>query len=355
MNMMLLHRWAGLIFGGWLALVCLSGAILVYKNPLLSLLYPQLATVGPVADVSDWGPLVNQLQQDGRFRFVRLPSADAPWLEAVTSDKQHYYYDLQHGLLLVRDNYSDVFGWLYEFHLYLLAGETGRELLGICALAGILLMLTGLYRWWPTQWHWSLWRVPAWRNDLKTSRQWHTSFGSITLPLMLLCCVTGALLVYSRPVNTALFWLLAEQPVSSEVKYKAAVPLNEGDWQQALQVASQQWPGAELRLLSLRRQPADLFRFRIKGTEEWHPNGRSVVLIDPATYQVVIADNAAEFSIVQRAFNLVYPLHIGSVGGEIYRILLVIGGLIPLLLAVTGYIYYIQRRRRKGLQQPTAG
>jgi len=61
----------------------------------------------------------------------------------------------------------------------------------------------------------------------------------------------------------------------------------------------------------------------------------------------VLADDAMEFSIVQRAFNLVYPLHIGSVGGEIYRILLVIGGVVPLLLAVTGYIYYIQRRRRK--------
>lgn len=352
MNMMLLHRWAGLIFGGWLALVCLSGAILVYKNPLLGLLYPQLAVVEPVAEISDWGPLINQLQQDGRFRSVRLPAEDALWLEAVTPDKQHYYYGLEQGLLLVRDNYSDILGWLYEFHLYLLAGKTGRELLGIVALAGILLMVTGLYRWWPLQWRWSLWRVPGWRNDLKTSRQWHTSFGSMTLPLVLWCCLTGALLVYGRPVNSALYWLLAEQPVGSEVQYKPDVALNAGDWQRALHVASRQWPGAEVRLLSLRHQPVDFFRFRIKGTEEWHPNGRSIVLVDPATYQVVLADDAMEFSIVQRAFNLVYPLHIGSVGGEVYRILLVIGGIVPVLLAVTGYVYYIQRRRRKAFGLP---
>lgn len=348
MNMMLLHRWAGFIFGGWLALVCLSGAILVYKNPLLTFFYPQLADVQPVAEVSHWGPLINRLQQDERFRFVRLPSDDALWLEAVTADKQHYYYDVEQTLLLVRDNYSDTIGWLYEFHLYLLAGDTGRELLGICALAGILLLITGLYRWWPVSWRGSLWTIPVWKNDLRTSRQWHTSIGSLTLPLVLLCCLTAALLIYGRSVTSALYWLLADQPVSGqEVKSDGSVPPTEGDWQRALQLASQQWHGAELRLLHFRRKPTDVFRFRAKAAHEWHPNGRSIIQIDPVSYRVIVAANEAEYSIVQRAFNLVYPLHIGSVGGETYRILLVIGGVAPVWLAVTGYIYYIQRRRRK--------
>jgi len=56
-----------------------------------------------------------------------------------------------------------------------------------------------------------------------------------------------------------------------------------------------------------------MFRKRLPG--EWHPNGRSYVLIDPYTADVIQAIDAREQGTGTRLMHAVYPVHAARVGG----------------------------------------
>lgn len=56
-----------------------------------------------------------------------------------------------------------------------------------------------------------------------------------------------------------------------------------------------------------------MFRKRLPG--EWHPNGRSYLVIDPYTGEVVQTIDARAQGIGTRFMNTIYPVHAATVGG----------------------------------------
>ncbi|GAB3020166.1 PepSY-associated TM helix domain-containing protein [Bowmanella dokdonensis] len=345
MNGKAVHRWLGWLAGSWFVLVSLSGALLLYKNPLLAWQYPELRQAGPVASVTHWGPLLNQLQQDPAFRYAKLPAADALWLEAVTHDDIRHYYDQGFELLLVRAPHSDLIGWLYDFHLHLLLGELGHEILGYLGLSIVALIGVGLYLWWPRQFRRQLWRLPLTKLNLRTLRQWHTSLGSLFTPLLLLATLTGVLMVFNGPFRAGMNWLFTDPPLQMPSREPVPWPLADTDWPEILQVATRHWPQMDFRLLSFRQQETDAVSFRAKATDEWHPNGRGVLILEPGTRQVLLARTAESLGQGHQLSNAIYPLHIAAVGGNWYKIPLLLTGLLPLLLMTTGLVYYLKRPR----------
>ncbi|MBT1064637.1 PepSY domain-containing protein [Bowmanella sp. Y26] len=342
-----LHRWLGLGLGIYLVLVSLSGALLLYKNPLLRFQYPELREIELVADIRIWGPLVNQLQADPRFRYIKLPEAEAPWLEAVTHSDDRHYYDHQANLRLIRPAHNDLIGWLYDFHLHLLAGKDGRLVMGYLGLGVLVMFVAGLVQWWPRHFRRQLWRLPKPKADLRTMRQWHTSVASLSFPLQLLALLTALALIFSAQVRPVFSWLMNDPPEGAQSVTVQSQPLAETDWQTALNTAVEYWPKMEFRLLSLRSAASDAISMRAKSINEWHPNGRSRLMLDAEGKQIVASQLADDFGTGQRFYNLMYPLHMAAVGGEGYRLLLLAGGLIPLLLFITGLWYYLLRGRRQ--------
>lgn len=346
MTAKLWHRWLGLVLGIWLVLIGLSGAVLLYKNPLLRWQYPQLQGIEPVADISAWGALMDQLQQDPAFRYAKLPAEDALWLEAVTHTDSHYYYDHQGQLRLVRAAHSDVLSWLYDFHLHLLAGKDGRQVMGYLGLAILVMLITGLVQWWPRQVRRQLWRLPWRKPDLRTLRQWHTSLASLFSPLQLLILLTALAVIFSAQVRPALNWLFNDPVVVKSDAQPMVQPLSQSDWTEVLVRARSYWPQMEFRLLSFRGDAEQAYRLRAKSPNEWHPNGRSTLLIDAVSYQILDSQNADELGRGQRLYNLMYPLHMAAVGGQGYKLLLLFGGVLPLILFISGLWYYLLRRRK---------
>lgn len=341
-----LHRWLGLWLGIYLLLVSLSGALLLYKNPLLRIQYPELREIELVTDIRIWGPLVNQLQADPRFRYIKLPEAEAPWLEAVTHSDDRHYYDHQANLRLIRAAHSDLIGWLYDFHLHLLAGKDGRLVMGYLGLGVLVMFVAGLVQWWPRHFRRQLWRLPSPKADLRTLRQWHTSIASLSSPLQLLALLTALALIFSAQVRPLLSWLLNDPPTVAQSVTVTPQPLAVTDWQAALNSAVDYWPQMEFRLLSLRSNELDAISLRAKSINEWHPNGRSRLMLEADGQRVIAAQLADDFGTGQRFYNLMYPLHMAAVGGESYRLVLLVAGLIPLPLFVTGLWYYLLCRRR---------
>lgn len=347
------HRWTGWLLGIWLMLISLSGALLLFKNDLLRWQYPILASAPSTAPTSAaiWGAQLNALQQQSQFRYVKFPDHDAHWLEAVTFANQRYYYSAKQQLLLVREPRGDWIDWLYDFHLHLLAGDTGHQVIGYIGLLVVLLIISGIIQWWPRHFSWRVIKLPLHRFNTRALRQWHAVIGLLFAPLILLTALTGSMMVFHQPVKAALGWAFSDTVTALPKQTAGTLATELTNWPQALTLAGQHWPAAQLRLATLRPDIDSPITLRAKAADEWHPNGRGIMQIDAAANQVIYAMPANELGQGEQIRNTFYPLHIAAIGGAPYRWTLFLSGLIPVILLILGLSYSVHSRRSRQMRQ----
>ncbi|MCA1929330.1 PepSY domain-containing protein [Rheinheimera sp.] len=336
-----LHRFFGLILALWLVPASLTGAVLLYKNSLLQWFYPQLQQP-LVTDLAIWGKVLDALPQTD-YNFARLATAERPWLELARLDGTLEYWSASGQLLLSRSPYQDFISWCYEFHLHLFSAELGEQIIGVLGLLALLLIGSGLWQSWPRHWGWRLWRLPLTAAVIRWSRQWHFVIAFWTAPLLLLTSVTGTAMVYNQQVQQALSWVFRDPGVTAPVSAVLSYPVTESQWALWLPAAQQQLPDGALRLVSFRKNAQQELSIRAQLTAEWHPNGRTVIKVDPASISVLSVQKATEMGQGKQLSQLIYPVHMAAVGGELYKILLLLAGAIPLVLWGLGMTYHKSR------------
>ncbi len=97
------------------------------------------------------------------------------------------------------------FLWLVDLHNNLLGGHTGRLVNGLAAIATTLLLVSGLFIWWPGRdrsWRSSLWvtRGAPWRTQL---RQLHNTMAIWPFLLLLLWALGGIYFALPGPFEAA--------------------------------------------------------------------------------------------------------------------------------------------------------
>lgn len=340
-----LHLWLGLTIGTLFALVGLSGSVLVFHPELVQWQHPQLAVQAPVADGRVLASVLDAWTPRG-LSAIDFPRDAMPAWQAYFDDGSRRYFATDDGaLLLTRTTGDDLLLWLHEFHVELLGGEAGHQVLGAVGWISLGLLLTGLYLWWPR--HGSLashlrpYRGPPIRRWLS----WHRSAGVLLLPLLLLVTLTGVGMVYHDGARSLLTGLFGggSPPAAPTLAASGARP----DWPKVLDTARDALPGARLVRTSLPAAGSDVVGFRVRLPTEWHPNGRSLVFVDAAGRRVLMAHDATDQAAGARLDEAVYPLHIGAVGGRPYRWAVTLAGLVPAFLLVTGFLFWRRRRGKR--------
>ena len=104
------------------------------------------------------------------------------------------------------------------------------------------------------------------------------------------------------------------------------------DWAAMFAAARAQYPGAEIRLVSLPRKPGGLILMRLRQQPEWLPNGRTLVWFRPENGALVDTRNVQAMPTGIRAYNALYPLHAGKVGGILWKLVIASTGLVLAML-----------------------
>lgn len=338
-----LHLWVGLGVGTVFALNGLAGSVLVFHADLLRWQHPQLAAFEPHADPAVLERLVAQWAPQG-VRSMDLPKPGLPVWQAYFANGERAYFSPEDGALLLRRSAdNDVLMWLHEWHVALLAHETGKQVLGVIGWVSLGLLLTGLYLWWP--------KWGRWRSHLRVYAQpparrwvtWHRSSGTLLLPLLLLATVTGVGMVYGKGFHAVLTATLGGSAPTTPV---LAGKADEVNWPAVLDQAHHALPGARVSRVSMPKSGGTVISFRARAQGEWHPNGRSEIHVDAAGTRVLDVFDATAQAAGARASAALYPLHVGVVGGAATRWVTALVGLVPMFLLVTGFLFW--RRRRSG-------
>lgn len=332
------HRWLGLTLSLWLIVMAVTGSVLLYKNELLSWQYPQLQLEQPLTH-DQVAPVVDQFDNG----YALMPTQGRPWLEVVNSDNTHFYYNAEGTRVLQRPHLSDAISWMVELHHHLLLDELGEDLLGIIGLLSLVLITTGLIRWWPK--HARFRRAlsvrffnPFSKRGSQTLWQLHRLVGVALFLPVALSLVTGTAIMYAGPVKSALITLLpdssAEQPTTS-------LSAQATTWSERLTLAEQALPGADPRLLYLQKP-----RIRAKHADEWHPNGRNYVSFSDSGQVTQVIDERRT-PLGNRLSNMIYPTHAGSIGGALYTFVVLLAGIGLMVLPLTGLWFYSKRSQLK--------
>ncbi|GGD60083.1 PepSY-associated TM helix domain-containing protein [Lacimicrobium alkaliphilum] len=333
------HTWLGLLLSLWVLLMAVTGTVLYYKPALLKLTYPALELETPVSQAQAARQL-DQLSSPLTQGYAYMPTDNAPWLEVVDQDKTHWYFG-HSGMLLKRERHGDLIDIFVSLHHDLMLGGTGKDLLGIFGLASVLLVVTGLIRWWPrhgfSRRHFTVhWFSLKTRKGLQTLSELHKVSAALMAIPILVILATGSAIIYSQPVNKMLVSLLpasGTQPViPSPVPYAT-------DWQDRFNVAKALFDDASPRLVYLSRD-----RMRLKFDDEWHPNGRSYLGFSPQSGDLIELESVRQTAQGNRLSHTIYPLHVAAVGGLFYLIVSTVAGLTLIILPVTGIAYYLKRR-----------
>jgi sulfite reductase (NADPH) flavoprotein alpha-component len=390
-----LHWFLGITAGLVLALMGTTGALQSFQPEILRLLNPGVLTIAAPAGATPLAPdvLRERVQADMPGRRLnsltllsdpRLPARAVFALPPPSAGQpmrrgELRWVDPFTGKVLPVPRGVGFFETVRELHRFLLAGEIGKQIVGACAMILIFLSLSGLYLRWPRQ-------VAQWKAWLSVSpRQkgraflWnlHATLGTLALLCYLLSALTGmywAVDVYRSTVSSMLGapqrgagGLGGGGPNAAQNAASGAGPTQTPGRGPAATAAAAPTPlPANTPPLSLDRARAqiiqaagaiDTITFALPARPD---QPLQVTYIDAgaphdrATNQVVFdaagsirqhqryADKPAGVRLV----GSVYPLHTGEFFGLPGRIILMLSALGLPVFAVTGWMLYLDRRRK---------
>jgi uncharacterized iron-regulated membrane protein len=327
----ILHRWTGAFIGLLLALIGLSGAILLWEGEWINLpgaSDPLAENAVQIAAITD-----RAIAQGGLSRITF--ASDEIGLHLVVRDGGGGAYLSQQGLAV--DQWSSQWQrpelWLFDFHHHLFSGETGETITGLAGLAGMLFVVTGLVLWWRSR---RTFRIRLWPQLMAPGPvvKHHRDLGVVAAPLLLVSMLTGTMMLF-EPIRSALIGK-EERP---KVEQRWARQPTAGE---ALLFAKARFPDAALRRITMPHEPGGAIGVRMKRPFEWTPNGRTQLTF--AVDGTLIIQDAAAANRSATLNEKLYPVHTAKVGGLLWKLAMTASGL---ALAMLGLFAFWSFWRRK--------
>lgn len=358
-----LHWLFGITAGLVLALMGTTGAIWSFQEELLRLFNPQALSVeqreGSVLAPAE---LVQRVEAEQGEKVamlwvdVRGEQVARVWFTPPPGKHrgQLRYADPYTGVLKGEVAGQDFFDLMLRLHRFLAMGDIGQQITGACTLMLIFFCLSGLYLRWPRKaLNWRTWLTFDWRKKGRAFN-WdlHAVAGTWCLLFYLLFALTGLTWSYEwyRDGMRSLFGytpavteLSARQNMSKAASEVRTVNY-EAIWTQLQNAAGPSLTTYNLRLSAKATEPASV---RYLSQESGHERAFDILLLDPTTGHVLQHDRYAEKSVSNQLLQSIYALHVGSYFGLPGRIILTVASLSMPLFFITGWLLYLDRRRKQ--------
>ncbi|MCU0210658.1 sulfite reductase flavoprotein subunit alpha [Pseudomonas shahriarae] len=356
-----LHWFFGITAGLVLALMGITGAAYSFQDEILRALNPTVLTVQKQpAGVLPPTELVRKLEAtEGKavsMLWVESESGNAArvFFTPPPGERrgQMRYFDPYTGDYLGDAVGQDFFGLMLQLHRFLAMGDTGRQITGACTLILIFFCLSGLYLRWPRQVaSWRAWLTLDWRKKGR-SFNWdlHSVFGTWCLLFYLLAALTGLSWSYEW-YNKGLTRLLSDAPQNERVRNRGPAPAGpapianyEAIWSSIYSSAGPGLSAYNIRMPPVAGQPATVY-YLLQSSP--HDRALNQINLDPATGVVKSVERYGDKSLKAQLLTSIYALHVGSYFGLVGRIILTVTALCMPLFFITGWLLYLDRRRKK--------
>lgn len=361
------HFYAGLIVLPVLAWMAITGALYLYKPELERWLcrdWVIAETIAPPLPVAEMIDRVER-QTGGRITQVSRPAtASESWRLTfidVSGESRLAFVRPDVGLVLGTSREGGPLALIKDLHSLTVAGPIGNVLVEIVAGWAIVLVLTGLYLWWPRAGTRAL-SLAGRIGERRFWRNLHASTGLLAGGVILFLAVTGMpwTIVWGENFHALVASQQLGRPKAPGISdgghaghedhlpwslRGAALPDARGaDAGPDLAIAAAEANGLRAPwTLDLPREPGR--PYRLSATTE-RTDAVRVIALHPADARVLQDIAFADFGVGAQAFEWGIYTHQGGQYGELNRLVMLAGCLGLLLLAASAPVMWWKRRLR---------
>lgn len=348
------HFYAGLIVLPVLITTAVTGGLYVFKEELERVIYPHLMFVAPQTQTVSYDQQLAQataaLPAGATVHGVSI--SDDPTRATVVNaetapEKYVSVYVNQHtGAVLGQLEYDrSLFGVILNIHRTLLIGTTGRIVVELATSWGLILIITGLYLWWPRgKKAWGVWLPRLRGKSYVIWRDWHTVPGFYLSLLAFLVLGTG--LFFSQ------LFTLGYQGLARVTNAYPASYVNPP--KSARKEGATRLPLDQIIAIARREQREKAMYVDFPHTAEDSltvyagdydsPSTLTFLYLDQYSGVVLDAIRWQQLSSLAKVQVSAYAIHIGSIYGLPTKILAVLVCVIILAMSVTGAAMWWLRR-----------
>ncbi|MGE0828659.1 MAG: PepSY-associated TM helix domain-containing protein [Hyphomonadaceae bacterium] len=361
------HLWIGVGLSIPIIILGITGAVLVWHEDMERWLHPERHAVSEGAMLTPSAyfaaadeafgdafavtqirmpeeagePVVANARAKGRPPEGQRPETRTAWLDPPTGN-----------VLAIANPRAEMFGIMHVLHGSLMIPDIGRKVVGWIGWAMTISCITGIWLWWPR--NNAILKALRWRRSPSTNFNLHHMIGFwIAIPLAVLS-LTG---VYISFPQTARAWTAAFVQMSPQREGQGgggprggAAPMLriQTDADAVAQAALALTPGGELALIARPTQargegPPPAWRVGVRVEGEEQPINISVA---DATGAAKLPEPRAEAA-GDGVPMLMRRIHDGVGMGIVWQTIIFVGGIGPVILAVTGFVMWMRRRARR--------
>ena len=349
------HKWLGLLLALLIIPISLSGALLVWHDWVDEQVNPQrYESSGPpaLAPSAYAAAARSVLQPDERLASISFPQDHGSVQATLTKPAQGggrparawVWIDPASARVIERAGAGEgLVRVMHVLHGSLMVPGVGRQIVGWVGVAMLVSALTGLWLWWPVTG--SVRRGLRWRRQPSTNANLHHQAGFwIALPLAMLS-FTGVWISFP-----AFFGNLSGAAAPAGPSGGPALPLVDtglsADAALAAAQAHATGPLVSIAWPTTRSAEWTVGFARAGGNAEVKVSDADGIAAPPAP------PRPETFARTMRRW------HDGTGMGPVWQVIIFIGGILPALLAVTGFLMWLKSRRwraQAARRRPTGG
>jgi uncharacterized iron-regulated membrane protein len=351
------HFYAGLIVLPVLLTASVTGALYVFREELERVIYPKLVFVEPQTQTVTYNEQLAKatavLPKGATVHGISIsqdPTRATSIIAEIAPERYVAVYVDQHtGAVLGQLDYEwSLFGVILNIHRTLLAGTTGRVIVELATCWGIILVVTGIYLWWPRR---GSKAAGVWLPRLRGKsyliwRDWHTVPGFYFSLLAFLIMGTGLFFTqifangYQAVANLAGSYPTSYLNPPKSIKKEGAARLAPDE---IIDIARREQNHGDI-YVDFPHTGED--SFTIYAGDYDSPSTLTWIYLDQYSGAVHDLIRWRDLSLPVKIQILSYSIHIGSIYGLPTKILAVLVCLLIVAMSVTGAAMWWVRRPR---------
>lgn len=356
-----IHLYLGIAAGLVIMVTCFTGAVLVFENDLQHAFFKDryfTASEGEKLPLDDVRAAFLKDVPDAKISSVKLFNDTRRNLELSFTTKANpdqrltAFVDPYTGRLQEIYNYRESFFFkMMDLHRWMLAGDTGKLIVGISTLIFLFITITGIVLWWPRNK-----QILKQRLKIKTNasfkrlnHDYHIVVGFYSAILLFVFSFTG--LAWSFEWFNKAIYTVTGSSMERPEPPKSVSADGEVSLESVFHTVSSKVPDAVYYNISIPKKENDAFSVSLLAASAPHETASDQYFVDRHSGELIGSQLFKDRNTGQKVRATFKPVHLSSIWGMPSKILGFLACAAGVLLPGTGYVMWYNRLRKKKKKQ----